>query len=54
MTYRTYLSVDCEQNKVDVQVLLREDDEQLRRFFSILAFRRGNMVNFVREYRADK
>jgi ribosomal protein S18 acetylase RimI-like enzyme len=44
----------CEQNKVDVQVLLREDDEQLRRFFSILNFRRGNMVNFVRECRTDK
>jgi len=44
----------CEQNKVDVQVLLREDDEQMRKFFSILDFRRGNMVNFVRECRADK
>jgi ribosomal protein S18 acetylase RimI-like enzyme len=44
----------CERNKVDVQVLLREDDEQLRRFFSILDFRRGNMVNFVRVCRADK
>jgi len=44
----------CERNKVDVQVLLREDDEQLRKFFSILDFSRGNMVNFVRECRADK
>ena len=44
----------CERNKVDVQVLLREDDEQLRRFFSMLNFNRGNMVNFVRGYRADK
>jgi len=44
----------CERNKVDVQVLLREDDEQLRRFFSMLNFNRGNMVSFVRGYRADK
>ena len=44
----------CQQNKVDVQVLLREDDEQLMRFFSTLNFRKGNMVSFVRECRADK
>jgi ribosomal protein S18 acetylase RimI-like enzyme len=43
----------CEQNKVDVQVLLREDDEQLKKFFSMLDFRRGNMVNFVKECRTD-
>ena len=44
----------CQQNKVDVQVLLREDDEQLMRFFSTMDFRKGNMVSFVRECRADK
>jgi ribosomal protein S18 acetylase RimI-like enzyme len=44
----------CEQNKVDVEVFLREDDEQMKRFFSILDFRRGNTVNFMRECRADK
>ena len=43
----------CEQNKVDVQVLLREDDEQMKKFFSMLDFRRGNMVNFVKECRTD-
>lgn len=43
----------CEQNKVEVQVLLREDDEQLKGFFSVLDFRRGNMVNFVKERRAE-
>jgi ribosomal protein S18 acetylase RimI-like enzyme len=43
----------CEQNKVEVQVLLREDDEQLKKFFSILNFRRGNMVNFVKERRTE-
>ena len=43
----------CEQNKVDVQVLLREDDEQLGKFFSSLDFRRGNMVNFVKECRTE-
>jgi ribosomal protein S18 acetylase RimI-like enzyme len=43
----------CEQNKVDVQVLLREDDEQLKKFFSMLDFRKGNMVNFVKECRTD-
>ena len=43
----------CEQDKVDVQVLLREDDEQLKKFFSMLDFRRGNMVNFVKECRTD-
>jgi ribosomal protein S18 acetylase RimI-like enzyme len=44
----------CERNKVDVQVFLREDDEQMKRFFTILDFRKGNMVSFVRECRADK
>jgi ribosomal protein S18 acetylase RimI-like enzyme len=44
----------CEQNKVDVQVFLREDDEQMMRFFGTLDFRRGNTVNFMRECRADK
>ena len=43
----------CEQNKVDVQVLLREDDEQLKKFFSMLDFRKGNMVNFVKECRTE-
>jgi ribosomal protein S18 acetylase RimI-like enzyme len=43
----------CEQNKVEVQVLLREDDEQLKKFFSILNFHRGNMVNFVKERRTE-
>jgi ribosomal protein S18 acetylase RimI-like enzyme len=43
----------CEQNKVDVQVLLREDDEQMKKFFSMLDFRKGNMVNFVKECRTD-
>ena len=43
----------CEQNKVDVQVLLREDDEQLKKFFSTLDFRKGNMVNFVKECRTE-
>jgi len=43
----------CEQNKVDVQVLLREDDEQMKKFFGMLDFRRGNMVNFVKECRTD-
>jgi len=43
----------CEQNQVEVQVLLREDDEQLKGFFSMLDFRRGNMVNFVKERRAE-
>ena len=43
----------CEQNKLDVQVLLREDDEQMKKFFSMLDFRRGNMVNFVKECRTD-
>ena len=44
----------CDQNKVDVHVLLREDDEPLRKFFGFLDFKKGNMVNFVRECRADK
>jgi len=43
----------CEQNKVDVQGLLREDDEQMKKFFSMLDFRKGNMVNFVKECRTD-
>jgi len=34
-------------------VLLREDDEQMKKFFSMLDFRRGNMVNFVKECRTD-
>ena len=44
----------CERNKVNVQVLLREDDEQLKTFFKSLDFRRGDMVNFVRKYSAEK
>ena len=43
----------CEQNKVEVQVILREDDEQLKGFFSMLDFCRGNMVNFVKERRTE-
>ncbi len=43
----------CEQNKVNVQVLLREDDEQMKKFFSMLDFRKGNMVNFVKECRTE-
>jgi ribosomal protein S18 acetylase RimI-like enzyme len=43
----------CEQNKVEVQVLLREDDEQLKKFFSMVNFRKGNMVNFVKESRTE-
>jgi len=44
----------CEQNKVDVEVLLREDDEQMKRFFGTLDFCRGNIVSFERGCRADK
>jgi ribosomal protein S18 acetylase RimI-like enzyme len=43
----------CKQDKVDVQVLLREDDERLKKFFGTLDFSRGNMVNFVKEYRTE-
>jgi ribosomal protein S18 acetylase RimI-like enzyme len=43
----------CERDRVDVQVLLREDDERLKKFFSTLGFSRGNMANFVKEYRPE-
>jgi ribosomal protein S18 acetylase RimI-like enzyme len=44
----------CDRNKVDVEVLLREGDEPLKRFFTSMNFRRGDMVNFMRKYLAEK
>ena len=44
----------CEQNKVNAQVLLRDEDELLKGFFNLLDFRRGDFVIFVRERPAEK
>lgn len=39
----------CQQNKVNVEVVIREDDELLKGFFASMGFRRGDLINFVKE-----
>jgi len=39
----------CQQNKVNVEVVIREDDELLKGFFTSTGFRRGDLINFVKE-----
>ncbi len=39
----------CQQNKVNVEVVIREDDELLKGFFTSMGFRRGDLINFVKE-----
>jgi len=39
----------CQQNKVNVEVVIREDDELLKGFFTSMEFRRGDLINFVKE-----
>lgn len=39
----------CQQNKVNVEVVIREDDERLKGFFTSMGFRRGDLINFVKE-----
>lgn len=44
----------CEQNKVNAQVLLRDDDEQLKSFFKFRGFRNRDKVILGKECRAKK
>ena len=44
----------CARNKVNAQVLLRDDDEQLKRFFNLLDFHRGGFTVLVREPPTEK
>ena len=39
----------CQQNKVNVEVVIREEDELLKGFFASMGFRRGDLINLVKE-----
>jgi ribosomal protein S18 acetylase RimI-like enzyme len=39
----------CQQNRVNVEVAIRGDDERLKGFFTSMGFRRGDLINFVKE-----
>ena len=43
----------CQQNGVSSEVVIRDGDELLKGFFTSLGFRRGDMVNYVKEHQAD-
>jgi ribosomal protein S18 acetylase RimI-like enzyme len=44
----------CERNKINAQVLLRDDDEQLKSFFKFRGFRNKDKVILAKECRAKK
>ena len=44
----------CERNKINAQVLLRDDDEQLKSFFKFGGFRNRDKVILGKECRAKK
>ena len=37
---------ECQRRHIRVNVVVREDDEQLKRFLTSVGFRRGELVNF--------
>ena len=39
----------CQQNGVSSEVVIRDSDELLKGFFTSMGFRRGDMVNYIKE-----
>jgi hypothetical protein len=39
----------CQQNRVSAEAVIRDDDDQLKGFFTSIGFRKGNLINYVKE-----
>lgn len=38
----------CQQNRISVEAVIRDDDDQLKGFFTSTGFRKGNLMNYVK------
>ncbi len=39
---------ECQRNEVKIRVMLKEDDERLKAFWSYVGFHKGDLINFER------
>jgi ribosomal protein S18 acetylase RimI-like enzyme len=44
----------CQKNRVNAEVVIRDGDEILKGFFASLGFRRGDMINYVKEHQSTE
>ena len=39
----------CQQNRVSAEAVIRDGDDRLKGFFTSMGFRRGDLINYVKE-----